>query len=101
MLLQSMNQEGGEEKPSAPPPSPRKQRDDSEGAWPWFLGNIEDLAWFRQACEMHVRRFHHGMTPEVLVGGHEEVLRAPRDRPNDRAGPRPRGGVADNGVLLQ
>ncbi len=68
MLLQSMNQGGGEEKPSAPPPSLPKQRDDSEGAWPWFSGNIEDLARFRQAWEMHVRRFHHGMTPQVLVG---------------------------------
>jgi hypothetical protein len=69
MLLQSMNEEDSKEKPSAPPPSPPKQRDDSEGAWPWFSGNIEDLAWFRQAWEMHVRRFHHGMAPEVLVGG--------------------------------
>ncbi len=66
--LRSMNQESGEEKPSAPPSSPPEQRDDSEGAWPWFSGSIEDLAWFRQAWEMHVRRFHHGMTPEVLVG---------------------------------
>jgi hypothetical protein len=54
VLAQSMNQEGSEEKPSAPPPSPPKQRDSSEGAWPWFSGNIEDLAWFRQAWEMHV-----------------------------------------------
>jgi hypothetical protein len=54
MLLQSMNQEGNEEKPSALPPSPPKQRDNSEGAWPWFSGNIEDLAWFWQAWEMHV-----------------------------------------------
>jgi hypothetical protein len=68
-LLQRMSQEGGAEKPSAPPPSPPKQKDNSEGAWPWFSGHIEDLAWFRQAWEMHVRRFHHGMTPEVLVGG--------------------------------
>jgi hypothetical protein len=69
MLLESMKQEEGKEKPSAPPPSPPRQRDDSEGAWPWFSGNIEDLAWFRQAWEMHVRRFHHGLAPEVLVGG--------------------------------
>jgi hypothetical protein len=67
--MRSMNQEGNAEKPSAPPPSPPKQRDSSEGAWLWFSGNIEDLAWFRQAWEMHVRRFHHGLTPEVLVGG--------------------------------
>jgi hypothetical protein len=69
MLLQRMSQDGGAEKPSAPPPSPPKQRDNSQGAWPWFSGNIEDLAWFRQAWGMHVRRFHHGLTPEVLVGG--------------------------------
>ncbi len=69
MLLQSMDQGSGEEKPSAPPSSPPKQRDNSEGAWLWFSGSIEDLAWFRQAWEMHVRRFHHGMAPEVLVGG--------------------------------
>jgi len=48
MLLQRMSQEGGAEKPSAPPPSPPKQREVSEGAWPWFSGHIEDLAWFRQ-----------------------------------------------------
>jgi hypothetical protein len=69
MLLGSMKQEEDKEKPSALPPSPPRQRDDSEGAWPWFSGNIEDLAWFRQAWEMHVRRFHHGLAPEVLVGG--------------------------------
>ncbi len=95
MLLQSMNQEDSKEKPSAPPPSPPRQRDDSEGAWPWFSGNIEDLAWFRQAWEMHVQRFHHGMTPEVLVGGMKKYW------PDDRIGPRPRGGLEDNGVLLQ
>ena len=33
MLLESMKQEEGKEKPSAPPPSPPRQRDDSEGAW--------------------------------------------------------------------
>ncbi len=55
MLLESMKQEDSKEKPSAPPPSPPRQKDDSEGAWPWFSGNIEDLAWFRQAWEMHVR----------------------------------------------
>ncbi len=44
MLLQRMSQDGGAEKPSAPPPSPPKQRDNSEGAWPWFSGHIEDLA---------------------------------------------------------
>jgi hypothetical protein len=30
---------------------------------------MEDLPWFRQAWEEHVRRFHHGLAPEVLVGG--------------------------------
>ncbi len=69
MLLQRMNQEGGAKKPSAPPPSPPRQGDSSEGAWPWFSGHIEDLSWFRQAWETHVRRFHHGLTLEVLVGG--------------------------------
>jgi hypothetical protein len=69
MLLQRMSQDGDAEKPSVPPPSPLKQRDNSEGVWPWFSGHIEDLAWFRQAWEMHVRRFHHGLAPEVLVGG--------------------------------
>jgi hypothetical protein len=69
MLLQRLNQEGGMEKPSAPPPSPPEQGDSSEGAWPWFSGQIEDLSWFRQAWETHVRRFHHGLAPEVLVGG--------------------------------
>ncbi len=69
LLLESMKQEEGKEKPSAPPPSPPEQRDTSEGAWPWFSGKIEDLASFRQAWETHARQFHHGMTPEVLVGG--------------------------------
>jgi hypothetical protein len=69
LLLESMKQEEGKEKPSAPPPSPPEHRDTSEGAWPWFSGKIEDLAWFRQAWETHARQFHHGMTPEVLVGG--------------------------------
>jgi hypothetical protein len=69
LLLESMKQEESREKPSAPPPSPPRQRDTSEGAWPWFSGKIEDLAWFRQAWETHARQFHHGMTPEVLVGG--------------------------------
>ncbi len=32
-------------------------------------GKVEDLAWFRQAWETHARQFHHGMTPEALVGG--------------------------------
>jgi hypothetical protein len=69
MLLQRLNQEGGMEKPSAPPPSPPEQGDSSEGAWPWFSGHIEDLSWLRQAWETHVRRFHHSLAPEVLVGG--------------------------------
>ena len=30
---------------------------------------MEDLSWFRQAWETHVRRFHHGLAPDVLVGG--------------------------------
>ncbi len=56
-------------KPSAPPPSPPEQNDSSEGAWPWFSGQLEDLPWFRQAWETHVKRFHHDLAPEVLVGG--------------------------------
>ena len=36
VLLESLKQEDSKEKPSAPPPSPPRQRDDSEGAWPWF-----------------------------------------------------------------
>jgi len=35
MLLQRLSQEGGTERPSAPPPSPPEQGDASEGAWPW------------------------------------------------------------------
>ncbi len=69
MLLQRMNQEGGMERPSAPPPSLPEQGDSSKGAWPWFSGHIEDLSWFWQVWETHVRRFHHGLAPEVLVGG--------------------------------
>jgi hypothetical protein len=56
-------------KPSAPPPSPPEGRGSSEGAWPWFSGHMEDLPWFRQAWETHAKRFHHGLAPEVLVGG--------------------------------
>jgi hypothetical protein len=48
MLLKRMSQDGGAEGPSAPPPSPPKQGDASEGAWPWFSGRMEDLPWFRQ-----------------------------------------------------
>jgi hypothetical protein len=69
MLLQRLNQEGGAERPSAPPPSPPEQGDSSEGGWPWFSGRMEDLSWFRQAWETHVQRFHHGLAPDVLVGG--------------------------------
>ncbi len=57
------------ERPSAPPPSPPEQSDTSEGAWPWFSGRMEDLPWFRQAWETHVKRSHHGLAPDVLVGG--------------------------------
>jgi hypothetical protein len=38
MLLQRLSQEGGTERPSAPPPSPPEQGDASEGAWSWFSG---------------------------------------------------------------
>jgi hypothetical protein len=69
MLLQRLNQEGDTERPSAPPPSPPEQNGTSEGAWPWFSGRMEDLPWFRQAWEAHVKRFHHGLAPKVLVGG--------------------------------
>ncbi len=68
-LQQRLNQGEGSRKPSAPPPSPPGQEGSLEGAWPWFSGQLEDLSWFRQAWEEHVRRFHHGLTPEVLVGG--------------------------------
>jgi hypothetical protein len=68
MLLQRLSQEGGTERPSAPPPSPTEQGDTSEGAWPWFSGRMEDLPWFRQAWETNVQRFHHGLAPNVLVG---------------------------------
>jgi hypothetical protein len=69
MLLQRLSQEGAIERPSAPSPSPPEQSDASEGAWPWFSGRMEDLPWFRQAWETHVQRFHHGLAPDVLVGG--------------------------------
>jgi hypothetical protein len=69
MLLQRRNQEEDTGRPSAPPPSPPEQSDTSEGAWPWFSGRMEDLPWFRQAWETHVKRFHHGLAPDVLVGG--------------------------------
>jgi hypothetical protein len=70
MLLQrGLNREEGTGKPSAPPPSPPEQKDSSEGAWPWFSGHMEDHPWFRQAWDPHVKRFHHGLAPEVLVGG--------------------------------
>jgi hypothetical protein len=68
-LLQRLSREEGTGKPSAPPASPPEQDDSSEGAWPWFSGRMEDLPWFRQAWETHVKRFHHGLAPEVLVGG--------------------------------
>jgi hypothetical protein len=69
MLLQRLNQEGDTERPSALPLSPPEQNGASEGAWPWFSGRMEDLPWFRQTWEAHVKRFHHGLAPEVLVGG--------------------------------
>jgi hypothetical protein len=64
-----LNREEGTGKPSPPPPSPPEQNDLLEGTWPWFSGRVEDLPWFRQAWETHVKRFHHGLAPEVLVGG--------------------------------
>jgi hypothetical protein len=88
-------------KPSAPPPSPPEGRDSSEGAWPWFSGLKEDLPWFRQTWEAHVRRFHHGLAPEVLVGGAAEVLHDPRSESSDRTGTRSGGGLAAPGVPLQ
>ncbi len=69
MLLQRLNQEGDAERPSAPPPSPPDQGDTSEGEWPRFSGQMEDLPQFRQAWETHVKHFHHGLAPDVLVGG--------------------------------
>ncbi len=69
MLLQRLNQEEGTERPSAPPPSPPDQNGTAEGEWPWFSGRMEDLPQFRQAWETHVKRFHHGLAPDVLVGG--------------------------------
>ncbi len=69
MLLQRLSQEESTERPSAPPPSPPDQDGTSEGEWPWFSGRMEDLPWFRQAWETHVTRFHHGLAPDVLVGG--------------------------------
>ncbi len=68
-LQQRLSPEGSMGKPSAPPPSPPEQNDSSEGAWPWFSGHMEDLPWFRQAWETHVKGFHHGLAPKVLVGG--------------------------------
>ncbi len=69
MLLQRLNQEEGTDRPSAPPPNPPDQDGTSEGEWPWFSGRIEDLPQFWQAWETHVKRFHHGLAPDVLVGG--------------------------------
>jgi hypothetical protein len=69
MLLQRLNQEGDTERPSAPPLSPPDQGDTSEGEWPRFSGRMEDLPRFRQTWETHVKRFHHGLAPNVLVGG--------------------------------
>jgi hypothetical protein len=36
-------------RPSAPPPSPPDREDSSEGAWPWFSGQLDDLLWFKRA----------------------------------------------------
>jgi hypothetical protein len=68
-LQQRLSQGESTRKPSAPPPSPPERRGSSAGAWLWFSGRMEDLPWFRQAWEEHVRRFHHGLAPEVQVGG--------------------------------
>jgi hypothetical protein len=46
-LQQRLSLDESTGKPSAPPPSPPERRDSSEGAWPWFLGRMEDLPWFR------------------------------------------------------
>ncbi len=69
MLLQRLNQEEDTGKPSAPPPSPPDLDSTSEGEWLWLWGRMEDLPQFRQAWETHVKRFHHGLAPDVLVGG--------------------------------
>ncbi len=68
-LQQRLSREENMGQPSAPPPRPSERRDSSEGAWPWFSGQMEDLPWFWQAWETHVKHFHHGLAPEVLVGG--------------------------------
>ncbi len=69
ILQQRLRQGEGSRKPSALPPSPLGQGDSLEGAWPWFSGRLEDLSWFWRAREENVRRFHHGLALEVLVGG--------------------------------
>jgi hypothetical protein len=58
-----LGSEKGPIRPSAPPPSPLDQEAPSEGAWPWFSGQLDDLLWFKRAWEDHVRRFHHGLSP--------------------------------------
>ncbi len=56
-------------RPSAPLPSPPDWKTPSEGAWPWFSGQLDDLLWFKRAWEDHIKCFHHGLSLEVLVGG--------------------------------
>ncbi len=45
-------------RPSAPLPSPPALQVPSEEAWPWFSGQLDDLLWFKQAWEDHVKHFH-------------------------------------------
>jgi hypothetical protein len=56
-------------RPGAPLLNPQAQEVLSEEAWSWFSGQLDNLLWFKRAWEDHVKHFHPGLSPEVLVEG--------------------------------
>jgi hypothetical protein len=58
---------GDPPRPSAPLMSPMDQDSSPEEPWPWFLGKMEDLGWFKRAWEDNARQFHPRSSKKFLI----------------------------------